>query len=63
MNKKDAILWAEEQAKMFIDTLWFVTRINKKFECVSPNFFEYNPGNLWYYNTDEKIKYWKGKKF
>jgi len=37
MNKRDAILWAEEQAKLFRNTLWFVTKISKRFECVSPN--------------------------
>ena len=63
MNKRNAIRWAEEQAKMFRNTLWYVTKIGKKFECVSLNFFEYNPDNLWYYNTNEKIKYWRGKKW
>ena len=61
MNKKEAILWAEEMAKMFKNTLWYVTKIGKKFEAVSPKFFEYNQDNLWYYNTDEKIKYWRGQ--
>jgi len=63
MNKRDAILWAEEQAKMFKNTLWYVTKTNIGFECVSPVFFEYNPDKLWYYNTDEKIKYWRGQKW
>jgi len=63
MSKRDAILWAEEQSSMFRNTLWYVTKIGKKFECVSPNFFINNPDNLWYYNSDEKIKYWKGQKF
>jgi len=63
MSKKDAILWAIEQSKMFRDTTWYVTKIGRKFECVSPNFFVDKPDNLWYYNSQEKIKYLKGKKF
>ena len=63
MNKRNAILWAIEQAKMFKNTIWYVTKTNIGFECVSPKFFEYNLNNLWYYNTNEKIKYWKGKKW